>query len=769
MSRTKSHIFRLIPLLVLPMAQIVFFWHILAGRRFFLDDVVQQYYPSLSYVASSLRQFRLPYWSPYVFSGIPFLGDMQTQTFYPPCWLLTLFVNPDGRLSFYAVELLILLHLLLAGYAMYGLMRELELSREGAAFAGLCFMFSGFLVLRTVHLTAVCTIAWLPLIVQLLYRSLNQRRLGVAFAAGLVLGLAALAGHPQFLLYIGFTLGLCSAFYCFRNWRLLGAGVIWRSAISLAIVGAVGTALAAVQYLPSLEMTRHTFRTEMRYSDIVEASLRPVQLLTLFVPKFFGAGGGDTVIPFWAGAMNYYYWETVIYVGILPLVLAGFAIRYSKHPWRWFSIGLALIALLLALGRYTLLYRLALALLPGLDRFRIPGRFSCLFTLGMAMAAGLGANMFIHPSSGSAPHHAGASKTKSRTAFSDWRRILLIAWGLASLIWLLFRAGVFRNAVPEFQNPEVYHYATKQWLVFLGFLGLAIAVLQYRMTAWFRSDVAFLLLSVITFADLYVFGHNFNATPDHPATYAFVRNESVIRLQQESTRSPFRINVRRGPHMLMGRNQGNLDRLELIEGYTPLGLARYIPYVVPEPHMLNLLNVRYRIDSTNTRLVLNPDCLPRAWMVYRFELAENDSDAIRWIRNSAHDYRHVAIVEHHPGFDSRSSDSIGYSVTITRREPDRMELHVQSDSTGLLILSEVYYPEWRATIDGRPAKIIPAYYALRGITIPAGQHLVRLWFDPRRVRTGAIISLISLMLSLGVMVHTARRTRRQQALTSRTE
>jgi len=493
--------------LLLPFAQLVFFWNIIVQRRFFQADVVEQYYPSLSFLANSLRQFRLPYWSPYVFSGVPFLGDIQTQTFYPPCWLLAFFVGADGRLSFYAVELLIVVHLLVAGLLMYGLMREFRFTTESSVFAGLSFMLSGSLVLRTFHVTAVCTLAWLPLVLLFLHRSLHRRSLSDAVWGGLVFGLAALAGHPQFLLYVALSL----AFYCLafaaRRWREMGVEAVWRPVLSLMLIGIIGVALAAVQYLPSLEFVRHTERASMNYADIVGASLRPSQLVTLLAPKFFGSFGGSVAeatdtVQFWGGEQPYCYWETAIYIGVMPLVMAVLGIGDRKRPLRWYGVLLAAVGLILALGRYTPAFRVALAVVPGLNRFRIPGRFGILFTTGIVILAAIGMESFLRKGDG-----------------SKWRKLLVgtgIATGVSALVWLLFQAGVLRGVAQEFSKPEVYRNSMNQWGVFLGFLASALGIVVYRATKRFQPGVGFGLICALVIADLSVFGSKFNAESINP-------------------------------------------------------------------------------------------------------------------------------------------------------------------------------------------------------------------------------------------------------------
>jgi hypothetical protein len=739
-------------LLILPSALIIFFWPVILGRRFFWEDIVQQFYPMLSFLANSLRSFRLPYWSPYVFSGIPFINDIQGQTFYPPNWLLTLFIRSSGRLNFWAFEIVILLHVLAAGLFMYKLAREWKLARPAAVFTGLCFMLSGFMILRTIHLGVIYTYTWFPLLMLFFHRSIYDRKLHAALTGSLVFGLAALGGYPQTLMHMGYALALYALFFIITQYRERGLETVWRSAASLVLIVLVGVGVAAVQYLPSSNYVKYTLRTSLSFQDLVDASLRPVQLVTLLAPKFFGSVAGglpentDTV-QFWAGTMEYHYWETVVYLGILPLTFALAALWNRKQPLRWFLLVLSTVAVILALGRYTPLYRLALAILPGFSRFRIPGRLSDLFTFGTCLLAGLGADQFLR---------RGSERLTRRLLTA-----IAIVAGIAFLVWVLFVTGELRGLAPEFAQPQNYANSTRQWGLFLVMAVMAVGLLLYRNQKWFSATAGFWLIVAFTFVDLYAFGHNFNSSPTDPDKSPYVQNSEVTRLQNESRQEPFRINSRI-PKVatLLGRNQGELDHLELLEGYTPLGIARYTPFVEPQPWVLDLLNAKYKtkIDSVGRRIALvpNPTYLPRARMLYRYQVAASDSEALRVVKAGVFDYRNVAILEQDPGFPCRPSDSVANQVTITRREASRMELKVTTAETGILCLSEVYYPEWQAKLNGRLVKIYPVDFVLRGITVPAGTHQIEMYYDGRRIRIGMIISLLVLLLSVVAIIILSR-------------
>ena len=86
------------------------------------------------------------------------------------------------------------------------------------------------------------------------------------------------------------------------------------------------------------------------------------------------------------------------------------------------------------------------------------------------------------------------------------------------------------------------------------------------------------------------------------------------------------------------------------------------------------------------------------------------------------------------------------SATVVAVKPTEMEVQTSSEIPNFLVTSDVYYPGWRATIDGQETKLYRADYALRGVVVPAGRHVVKFAYWPRRFYLGAAVSLLSLVL-----------------------
>ncbi len=96
---------------------------------------------------------------------------------------------------------------------------------------------------------------------------------------------------------------------------------------------------------------------------------------------------------------------------------------------------------------------------------------------------------------------------------------------------------------------------------------------------------------------------------------------------------------------------------------------------------------------------------------------------------------------------------------FTGYEANSLSLRVSTPAPAYLLLSEVYYPGWRAMVDGQSVEVLQADYLFRAVYVPAGDHDVRLWFAPRSVCVGLAVSAVAW---LALCVLTVRAFRRQR-------
>jgi hypothetical protein len=248
---------------------------------------------------------------------------------------------------------------------------------------------------------------------------------------------------------------------------------------------------------------------------------------------------------------------------------------------------------------------------------------------------------------------------------------------------------------------------------------------------------------------------------------------------------------------LLASNLGTPAGLHSIQGYNAVQPARYYEYmkalngqsqgyhnadVYPEgldSPLLDLLNVRYMVlpsvvkpdesllrelkkahptvyNDDRVEVLENRDALPRAWIVHSARQA-SQKDTLNQLGSGAVDPRRTALLERPPPDLDRPEDPSADRATVTNYEADQISLETTTGARGLLVLSEVYYPAWKAYVDDRPVPLYVADHVLRAVPVPAGEHTVELRYESWSLRVGLAVSLIAYLALIALAVAKARR------------
>jgi hypothetical protein len=135
----------------------------------------------------------------------------------------------------------------------------------------------------------------------------------------------------------------------------------------------------------------------------------------------------------------------------------------------------------------------------------------------------------------------------------------------------------------------------------------------------------------------------------------------------------------------------------------------------------------------------NPAALPRAWMVHTAVQATRTA-ALAALASGQVDARQTALLEEAPPPMTMATNPAADLAIVTVDGPDHLSVSTASDAAGVLVLSEIDYPAWKASIDGQPANVLVADATLRAVPVPAGVHTVELEFESRSLWLGSVIS-----------------------------
>jgi hypothetical protein len=715
----------------------IFFRDILLRNAYLWEDFLYQYYPFRNFAAVSIAQGQLPLWNPYTFSGNPFQADIQSALFYIPNLLLTLFVN-GSRLSFYWVEILLIVHFMIAGIGTYYLTREFGLHRVFALFSGLVYTLSGYMITHAIHLPIISQIAWFPIVLLLFRRSLVQKSILYMILGGLVLGHAVLAGFPQLSLYIFFFLFVYFLFEFFSTvWQ---EGFLKSSPLLLLGVGTIIVAIgfAAIQLLPTMELAPYSQRAEITFEKSLEGALSWGQLFTLLAPKLFGStdAGGSTYFgpgQYWA------YWETCFYIGIPALIASFFSfLHIHRNRYIGFFWVMAVFSALYALGDGFILHKLFFDYVPGFSKFRSIGRITIYFALGGALLSGFGLQAITE-----------AIQSNSKAIRKG---VMIIAAG-AIIFWVIGQAGLFHPQNQRQYTEQIQTFISREGTKSLILLLLTTAVLYVASIRKIGGVVMMAALIAVQFIDIHLFGFDQNNGSVNPDEYYNRTARVVDVLRRDGEKEYFRINSRLGGAMILDRNQGMIDRIFMMEGYTPLVLQRMSPPASSWDRLCDIMNAKYRVvvDEKQRRIDLTTASTytPRAYFVYSAQVIPDEKQVKTTMESPEFDPRKTIVFEGDPHFPLPDlPDTTRGTAEITSYELTKISLNVSTPKNGFLMLSEIYYPGWVAYIDGQQVNVYRADWSLRAIPVTAGTHIIQVVYEPQPFRRGMWISLITIATSI---------------------
>jgi hypothetical protein len=346
---------------------------------------------------------------------------------------------------------------------------------------------------------------------------------------------------------------------------------------------------------------------------------------------------------------------------------------------------------------------------------------------------------------------------------AGWRTFLFGITGTAVLLWLLLLSGMLDGMLPFLKTPAVNALVRKEANLSVVLFLLSAAIVFWLVRRGSSLAWAGWGMLGLTFFDLLLFGGSQNNAKLNPAEY-FRRPQEIVRyIRDNGGNEYFRVNTRNESGMIMDRNQGMIDRLFMMEGYTPLALQRVYPPIASPDRMFNMLNVKFRTvtNEAERSIALAPRTgyLPRAFMVYEVRVEPDEKSLAGALNVENFDPAHTALLESDPGVVlPMEPGTPAWKAEIRDYRDNAILINVQTDRNGLLVLSEMFYPGWTARVDGVETPVHRTNYNQRGMFVPRGSHSVEVRFEPRTFSRGLWISLASLLVcGAGIVVPLTKR------------
>jgi len=176
--------------------------------------------------------------------------------------------------------------------------------------------------------------------------------------------------------------------------------------------------------------------------------------------------------------------------------------------------------------------------------------------------------------------------------------------------------------------------------------------------------------------------------------------------------------------------------------------AANVKYVMTGPTTVLPEDRFQRVYDAAVRVYRNRRALPRAFAVWDYRVARDMADAVAAVRDPRFDAARMVILDREPPVRPEARPGRAAVVRTTTYRSMEVEVQASLPATGVVVLSDVYYPGWAATVDGAPTAILRANGAMRAVAVPKGDHVIRFLFAPTSVRLGLVISTLTLVVVL---------------------
>lgn len=755
--------------------------------------------PMFSYMGERLQAGDIPGWNPYTLSGVPFAGDPESGWMYVPAMVFFTIFSPVSAFTIFAV-----FHLALAGFSTYALGRVLDFGVMGAAVAAIAYQFSP--VVEGAQCCSVRTqvASWIPLTllgIELAVRSGTwPRRLVWWCVAGIGIS-QMLSGWLGQGAYYGLL--VVGSFVFFRTVIAPPQGIdgIVTRVIALGLhsvaILAGGFGLAAAGVLPRIDSVS---RSTQAGGEYVGAAAEVAET------------GGWHIALAATRTLTQSDNQTRWYLGGAVFALAILAPFVARR--RALAIYLALLSLgMFILSTKTTPLHELLYLLP---RFQIlhehvPNRVFLGFFIGPAMLAGATVDAYTRG--------ARRPPVLLGVLLLPLLVVVSIAYWLTNYDWelepwtffVIFVVTILLAVAVVLTMASVRDH----WLV-RPTARVVIPLVIAALVFWdptgrdmFRASRESLdapqvpsSLTDLPCLDQLEGAARFIREEGETDIFRYIGYDPEVLRRPDPLPNDYRGYLRRQPvqALLVGNQSVCLD-IQDVQGYNPIQTLRTVEYMAAlngesqEYHESNVLPNGLRsplFDALNTRYIVvpaaitgrpdlfhlaqryptvyldddvrvleNEEAFPRAWIVHEArQVAEGE--ALPLMTDGSLAPQQVAVLESASPELAPPTDPAADNVVVTHFEPDRIELSATTDAPGLIVLSEMYDPGWRAFLDGEELDIHVANHALSAVPLPAGEHEIELRYDPVSLRAGVVISGLTGIAMLGVFIVAFLQSRRDR-------
>lgn len=739
-------------------AALTLLWPLLTGHILFGGARSDMFIAGYSFRLFGAETFKetgsIPQWNPYLLGGLPYIAAMHGDIFYPTAWLR--WIMPVDL----AITWGMAIHFVLAGWFTFRFARALGLSWGASIFAGVAYELTGIVAsqMSPGHDGKLFVSALAPLAFWTLLRAIRNQHKWLFGAFAIEVALIIL-GHYHMAYFLLIALGMWALYLAvWDSERAPGSSPLMSLGLA-AVAVVVGLGITGLQVIPFFDYIKYSPRAEggpnTGWEFATSYAFPPAEVFTTILPQF-------------NGVLEHYWGQNPIkfhteYIGFLPLALA--ALAYGDKSRRRNVIALTVLGvtfLFFSFGGYTPFYRPFFELLPMLKKIRAMGMVFFLPAFFIAMLAGFGLDRVL-------------SRAVSM-------RAVLTVTGVFAVFALLGATGALQGvaeamAIPQRADAVSANSSELQAgaIRLLLFVALGGAALFAVASGKLNRMVGVAAVSLIAIADLYSIDIKFYEFS--PRANVLFADDAVTKYLR-NVKAPYRVLDIADTYpksILMAY------RIPSVTGYHGFELRNYDEFLAAgtgsglSPNFIDLAAVQYIILPQAQEIPGYKQVVPATQTPF-------GTTALLYARDSVAQYARViptaakiaedqvAPTAMNPQFAASSvalfpdTSSVkageikqpfpvsNVKATVTSWTAGRMSIALAGADAAEshLLISENWYPDWHATVDGKPGVVRRADHTLLSVDVPAGAKQVELVFDSPAYAKGKMVSIVALLVAIAM-------------------
>jgi len=479
------------------------------------------------------------------------------------------------------------------------------------------------------------------------------------------------------------------------------------------------------------------------------------------------------------------------YQGAVVCFLAFLGFFFAPKKYKYWILGASVLTIMLSWGgNFLIVSDLFIDFVPLYNKFRAPSSILVVVELLFPLIAIVGLYSFFN----------------NKNLTTEYKQKILMYAGGGVLVFLLLMLvfgksllGFYTETEKRYLPPYILDYLIdERYGMFredsikaIFYVGAVLGVLFLTMKQKLTQNIALIIIGAVSFFDLWSVNkrylNNDNFVDKEFVQEPFVTEVSDYLIEKagdntEVQRLLAQAEMNKMLSILTEKDKGHYRIFNSIispfnetttsyfkssvGGYHAVKLRRYDDLIneyfsvtnnKKTLNILNMLNTKYILLGSlqEPRAEINPNANGNAWFVSDIQFVKTPNEEIKAVGEIDNKKTAVVSVEDQKYFEGKNLQSDSTAVIeLKNYQPNQLEFKTQSKTPQLAVFSEIYYPKgWKMLLDGKEVPYIKANYLLRAVFVPAGNHEVRMVFEPEVIEKGKMISMsafgIFLLLSVG--------------------